>query len=227
VASERNRTDLTGATTGGILVALIRCGSSGASARARLYAPVLLREPGGTQLTGFAGNPTCTPVTRIRQCCSSAGRSSMERPSAHGKPESASTESPSSRVALSPSPPEIQCARRRRDTVASFRIGSGNPRGLCPISAHSKPLTRSDDSAKPADLQVDQPDSRARHSDCHAEGRGFESLQPLHKSPGNPGFFVARSQFWTHQAGVSSARSGLVPETPVRERPFDCAFCSR
>ena len=36
---------------------------------------------------------------------------------------------------------------------------------------------------KPADLQVDQPDSRARHSDCHAEGRGFESLQPLSGKP--------------------------------------------
>jgi hypothetical protein len=32
---------------------------------------------------------------------------------------------------------------------------------------------------KPRDLQIDQPDSRARHSDGHAEGRGFESLQPL------------------------------------------------
>ena len=96
--------------------------------------------------------------------------------------ESASTEE-LKQPCRSPLSSGNSCARRRRDTVASFRIGSRNPRGLCPISAHSKPLTRSDESAKPADLQVDQPDSRARHSDCHAEGRGFESLQPLSRKP--------------------------------------------
>src|SRR4051794_11023813 len=30
----------------------------------------------------------------------------------------------------------------------------------------------------------------ARASACHAEGRGFESLHPLQKSPGNPGFLL-------------------------------------
>jgi hypothetical protein len=94
--------------------------------------------------------------------------------SIHGRAQAAGS--------VSPLPPEIDAARPRRDTVASFRIGSGNPRGLCPNSAHPKPLIRSDEPAKPPDLQVDQPDSRARHSDCHAEGRGFESLQPLSES---------------------------------------------
>ena len=31
-----------------------------------------------------------------------------------------------------------------------------------------------------------------RHSDCHAEGRGFESLQPLSESPAHGGFYLAR-----------------------------------
>jgi hypothetical protein len=87
--------------------------------------------------------------------------------------------------------------------VASFRIGSGNPRGLCPNSAHPKPLTRRDEPAKPPDLQVDQPDSRARHSDCHAEGRGFESLQPLVRKPSKSEGFLLRE--WREQEVMSPA----------------------
>ena len=44
-------------------------------------------------------------------------------------------------------------------------------------------------------LQGENRRDTASNADCHAEGRGFESLQPLYESPANAGFFggVARA----------------------------------
>ena len=56
---------------------------------------------------------------------------------------------------------------------------------------------------------------------------GSSPFSRFTKAPVIRGFLLLDAQLWTHQAGVSSARSGLVPETLVPKRPFDCALCPR
>ena len=52
-------------------------------------------------------------------------------------------------------------------------------------------------------------------SACHAEGRGFESLQPLRKTPAFAGLFDVRSRL------VRLRRVGLTPDSPRADRrPF-------
>src|SRR5437762_7638562 len=61
----------------------------------------------------------------------------------------------------------------------------------------------------------------ARASACHAEGRGFEPLQPLLKKPRSGGVFlclIAGSE--RPDEAFSSPGSGFVPETRRPAGPF-------
>jgi hypothetical protein len=57
-----------------------------------------------------------------------------------------------------PLPGTLTRPSRRPSTVASFRIGSGNPAGFSPICGYPNSPTRQHNPQKPTDLQVDQPD---------------------------------------------------------------------
>jgi hypothetical protein len=91
------------------------------------------------------------------------------------------------------------------------------------ICEHPNFLTRRDELQNLPDLQVKQARYRARHSACHAEGRGFESLQPLAvKAPLLAGFSVCIQRcrfgarvlgyhFWVPVKRIICVRVGVRP----------------
>ena len=75
-----------------------------------------------------------------------------------------------------------------------FRIGSGNPPETCLICGHLVLVMRRADGQNTSCLQAESGVRSASLAACHAEGRGFESLQPLDmKALQIGGFFFART----------------------------------
>jgi hypothetical protein len=110
-----------------------------------------------------------------------------------------------------------------RDTVASFRIGSGNPLGMYLICEHPNFLTRRDELQNLPDLQVKQARYRARHSACHAEGRGFEPLQPLSETPQMRGFLVVFVPVRRDRVNRQTFRRSRVRDPSAASRiPLNC-----
>ena len=66
--------------------------------------------------------------------------------------------------------------------------------------------------ADTADLQAFRDDLRGGATACHAEGRGFESLQPLPKRPAFAGLFRLGSRL------VPLHRAGLIPDSRLDDR---------
>ena len=64
-----------------------------------------------------------------------------------------------------------------------FRIGSGNPPETCLICGHLVLVMRRADGQNTSCLQAESGVRSASLAACDAEGRGFESLQPLSEKP--------------------------------------------
>jgi hypothetical protein len=92
----------------------------------------------------------------------------------------------------------------------SFRIGSGNPPETCPICGHLILVMRRADGQNTSCLQAESGIRTASPAACHAEGRGFEPLQPLSKVPARRGVF----------AGVRSADIGHLGRMEAWWKPF-------
>jgi hypothetical protein len=93
---------------------------------------------------------------------------------------------------LSPCSTLPNASGQTQQTAFSFRIGSGNPPGMCLICGHPIPIAGIDEHQNTGDFQVKRAMRNGRSPDCHAEGRGFESLQPLSEKPPKLGIFVGQ-----------------------------------
>ena len=80
------------------------------------------------------------------------------------------------------------------------------------ISAQFLERKRAVQASGNADLQAFLDPRCRRSTACHAEGRGFESLQPLRKRPVFAGLFCVRSRL------VRLRRVGLTPDSPRADR---------
>ncbi len=131
-------------------------------------------------------HPIRDPVPRLRR----PGRRTRRR---RRSPAPCTTSlSPSEHPPYPPSPvtPRSRPGPAHRDPAISFRIGSGNPHGMCLICGYPIPTTELADHPNTTDLQAEKARHTRSHSDCHAEGRGFEPLQPLSEKPSKAGGFL-------------------------------------
>ncbi len=110
----------------------------------------------------------------------------------------------------------------------SCRFGSENPPGMCPICGHPILVAGVDRRPNTPDLQGKRIRANGSSPACHAEGRGFESLQPLgRKALQIGGFFVGlTTRMWRgsprrHQSAPELRRRRVRPST------LDCATRSR